>query len=267
MPDRPVCLITDPGNWEWFKKTEIGQAYVDKAFDDVVLSDPGKQDNKRTHYDSPWHRFTSEFRNGNKHRVFNLTPYDQTLLLDIDYIVQNSSLDFVFDTDSEVTLFHKAESLIGELPAKPQQFLNDRGIPMLWSTAVYFDRRASLTKTFFELWSHIAENYEFYKFLYGFPGTMYRTDFCVSIAAHILNGMGEGELIDDFPMPMINMSQHDDIATIKSIDEWIYLVNDRQANWEDSLTKISGENVHVMNKRAIERHFDTIMALLDGEEE
>jgi len=267
MPDLPVCLITSHGDWEWFKKNFKGtDKQLAGAFDEVILSEPGHQKNQRSHYDSPWYQFVSEFRNGNKHRVFDLSPYDQTLLLDIDYIVQNDQLEYVFDSDSSVTLFHRAENLIREQPAPAQQYLNDYGIPMLWSTVIYFNKEHELSKLFFDLWAHIASNYEFYRFLYNFPGKMFRTDFCVSIAAHIINGMREGELIEDFPHPMIYMSQKDDIAKINSADDWIYMVNDREQAWENSLTRISGENVHVMNKRAIERHYDELMKALDGDQ-
>lgn len=92
---------------------------------------------------------------------------------------------------------------------------------------------------------------------------MYRTDYCVSVAKHIMNGMGAGDIIDDFPQPMINMSQHDDIAKINSVNDWTYLVNNRKENWENSLTRITKENVHVMNKRSLERNFDMIMQKLD----
>lgn len=262
MPGHEICLITDAGTWEWSKTSSHWQ-YAEQAFDEIVLVDPDIRVNQRTHYDSPYHKFTSEFKNGNKHKVFQYTPYDKTLLLDIDYIVQNDSLAYVFDTDNAVTLFQSAESLIGEPPALPQQHLHDYGIPMLWSTAIYFDKTQSLTKLFFETWEHISKNYDFYKFHYGFPGKMYRTDYCVSIATHMLNGMGHGDLIDKFPTSMINMSQHDDIVSINTVDEWGYLVNDRQENWKDTLTLIQKENVHVMNKRALDRNFDDIMAALE----
>jgi len=264
MPNQSTCLITDSGTWDWFSKGSY-KDLADETFDDVVLVEADKKVNKRTHFDSPYFKFTSDFKNGNKHRVFNLTPYDKTLLIDIDYVMQNNSLEYVFDTDNAVTLFHNAESLIGEPPALPQQKLSDQGIPMLWSTAVYFDKHNSLTEMFFEIWQHVSENYNFYKFLYGFPGTMYRTDFCVSIATHMMNGMGTGELINNFPMPLINMSQHDDIAKINSADAWVYLVNNRRENLEDAMTLIERENVHVMNKRSLDRNFDDIMAALDNE--
>jgi len=261
MPNREVCLITNTGTWDWFRRSPFSQ--YEHAFDDIVLIEPSERWNERTHYDSPYYKFVSEFKNGNKHRVIDYTPYDRTLLIDIDYVIQNSSLDYVFDTDSAVTLFHRAESLDRQPPPHSHQELNSLGIPQLWSTAVYFDKNSSTSQMFFDIWGHVADNYDFYRFLYGFTGSMYRTDYAVSIATHIMNGMGQGELIEDFPMPLINMGQKDNIVKINGADEWVYLINDREQNWEDTPTLIKGENVHVMNKRAIERNFDDIMEALD----
>jgi hypothetical protein len=127
----------------------------------------------------------------------------------------------------------------------------------------YFDKHNELTTMFFDIWAHVSEHYGFYTFLYGFPGHMYRTDFCVSIAAHIMNGMGTGDTIDDFPMPMINMSQFDDVVKINKVDEWSYLVNDRKENWKNTLLLSRRENIHVMNKSSLERQFNNIMEALD----
>jgi len=256
MPGYPICLITDDASWKWFVESDD---YIDDdLFDTIVFTDQPSSDNKRLHKDSPYTKFVSAFKNGNKHRINEFTPYDKTLLLDIDYIIQNNDLAYVFDSDSSVALFHNAEDLIGRPPHVAQQRLNDIGIPMLWSTVVYFDKHDEISKLFFDLWAHVADNYDFYRFTYGFTGEMFRTDFCVSIACHILNGMGAGNIIDDFPSPMIYMSQLDDIVSINDITDWIYLVNDRLVEWDDSLTRIVNENVHVMNKRALERHFNDL---------
>jgi hypothetical protein len=207
----------------------------------------------------------SEFKNSNKHQVAEYTPYDKTLLIDVDYIIQNNDLDYVFDTDTEVALFHNAESLHGLPPADTERWLNLAGIPMKWSTVIYFDKHQELSKLFFETWAHIAANYDFYKFLYGFSSNMYRTDFCVSIASHILNGMGEGELIADFPSNLINMNQRDDIAKINAIDDWVFLINDRAENWKDTTTRIKSENIHVMNKRSLDRFYAYLNQAFDKE--
>jgi hypothetical protein len=264
MPGYPVCLITDQDTWDFYIENHAPLA-DDAPFDQHVLTDDGTTDNRRLHYDSPYSHFVSEFKNSNKHKVIKYTPYDRTMMIDIDYIIQNDSLAYVFDSDESVVMFHKAENLIGQPPAEPQQRLHPTGIDMLWSTVMYFDRTDPTAQMFFELWDHIQADYNFYQFLYGFPSGMYRTDFCVSIATHIMHGMAGGDVIGEFPAKMINMSQRDDIATINAADQWVYMVNDNVEQWKNSLTLIARENVHVMNKRALERHFDDIMIALDKE--
>lgn len=263
MPTQKLCVITDSASWDWYTTTRDGER-AEMLFDDIVLTNPTPFKNKRVHYDSPYTKFVSDFKNRNKHKVFDYSPYDRTLLLDIDYIVQNNSLEFVFDTDSSVALFHDAETLVGKKPHPNQQYLSETGIPHLWSTVIYFNKNHTLTEQFFKLWAHVADNYEFYSFLYGFSSEMFRTDFCVSIATHILNGMGPGELIDDLPQKMIYMSQKDDIVKVNGPDDWVYMVNDRQEEWKDTVTRIANENVHVMNKRALERHYEDLVAALES---
>jgi hypothetical protein len=262
MVNNNTCLITDQGTWDWISQSQ-SKAMIDSAFDEVILTQGEHKSNLRVHHDSPWTKFRSEFRNSNKHKILEYTPFDKTLLLDIDYIVQNNNLDYLFDSNEEISMYHNATNLDNQLPKEPEQRLKPYGIPMLWSTVVYFDKRSELAKLFFDTWAHVAENYDFYKFLYGFPPGLYRTDFCVSIAAHILNAQGTGELVSNFAdESMIYMSQKDDIVQVTDIDEWIYLVNDRTENWKDILTRVKSENVHVMNKRALDRHYDQIMRLL-----
>lgn len=264
MKHNNVSLITDNSTWRWMNQSHSKET-SDSVLDQVIMTDIDHGSNMRLHYDSPWTKFNSEFKNSNKHEIINYTPYDRTLFLDIDYIVQNNNLDYVFESDEAVVMYHDAVNLRNLEPGPNEQALKPYGIPMIWSTVVYFDKHNSLTQLFFDTWAHVKENYDFYKFLYGFPGNLYRTDYCVSIAAHILNGMGPGNVIGNFDdKRMIYMSQRDEIVKLNSPDEWIYLVNNRLENWKDTVTSISRENVHVMNKRALDRHFNTLMEMLNG---
>jgi hypothetical protein len=262
MKHNNVTLITDEGTLGWIRQ-QFSEDVVDANIDNVILTDIDHGSNIRLHYDSPWTKFKSEFKNSNKHKIIEYTPYDRTLMLDIDYIVQNNNLDYIFDTDQAVTMYHDAINLRNLDPGLYEQDLKPYGIPMLWSTVVYFDKHNPLTQLFFDTWAHVKDNYDFYKFLYGFPGKMYRTDYCVSIAAHILNGMGTGELIDNFyDEKMIYMSQRDDIATVNEVDEWVYIVNNRAENWKNIVARVNKENVHVMNKRALDRQCEKLMEML-----
>ena len=259
MKNNNTCLITTEGDFKWLQ--EQNQALADKAFDEVVITNDKHADNVRVHYDSPWTTFNSHFQNSNKHLINKYSPFDKTLLLDIDYIIRNDNLDYLFEQDSvNVGMYDSAQDLRGELPHLYEQYLNPVGIPMWWSTVVYFDR-SETSDMFFDIWAHCQQEYSFYKFLYNMPGNMYRTDFCVSIAAHIMHGMtSDGTLLHRIiDGPMQYMDQKDDIVEVTSATDWTFLANDRKEAWKDILTRNYRQNLHVMNKRAIERQYSKLL--------
>jgi hypothetical protein len=264
MTNNNVCLITDQPTWDNMCGIYSTEA-IDAVFDEVVIAEVPKTSNSRIHRDSPWSSFTNEFRNRNKHLIIDYTPYDQTLLIDIDYIMQNNYFDYLFDTDQSVAMYHNAHNLIGKAAAPDDTWLNPAGIPMLWSTVIYFDKHSDDARQFFDMWAFVGENYDFYRMLYGFYGSLFRTDYCVSIASHILNGMRSGSFVNNFSDgAMINMSQCDDIAAVHSWNDWTYLSNNRDMEWNDNLVRIKSENVHVMNKMALLRSYDELMGELHG---
>lgn len=262
MKNNNTCLITTQGDFEWLESVH-GEELVDRAFNEVVITNDKHPENVRMHFDSPWTQFSSHFQNNNKHMVNKYSPFDKTLLLDIDYIVRNNNLDYLFEQDDiHVGMYDAAQDLRCDPPHIYEQYLNPVGIPMLWSTVVYFDR-SDTSDMFFDIWAHCQQEYSFYKFLYNMPGNMYRTDFCVSIANHIMNGMASGNMLHTIiDGPMQYMDQKDDIVEIKTADDWIFLANDREQNWVNILARNYKQNLHVMNKRAMDRHFDQMIKVV-----
>ena len=99
------------------------------------------------------------------------------------------------------------------------------------------------------------------------PGKLFRTDYCVSIATHILNGMTSGDTISNIAnRPMINMSQKDDIIELKDNKDWIFLCHDIHEPWKNILVRHSLTDIHVMNKRALERHAHQVIENIFGPE-
>ena len=253
--DVPVTVITDAGSLSWAKQS-LKDYKLEDWFDNIVETKDEMKDNVRKHYDSPWSSFDAQFSNSNKHKIWEYSPYDQTLLLDIDYIVRNNYLNHVWDNYTGVGMFRDAKSIRNEAPAPRETWLFDAGVKMWWSTVIYFDRTES-SKLFFDTWAHCAENYEFYRYLYNFPSKLFRTDYCVSIATHILNGMLENDVINEFPGEMYFLDQKDDIIEVRD-SEWICLSHDREEQWKNILVNHSAIDLHVMNKRAIDRQWQTL---------
>ena len=247
----PVCMITDNGTYNWMLESQ-SESDIDTYIDYIKITNDEFKDNLRTHKDSPWSEFTAKFQNSNKHKIWEYSPFEQTLLMDTDYIVKNDFLLQSFNNPG-VSMYNNAVSTRNDPPHRNEVLLYPSGIKMWWSTVVYFDR-SEFSKMFFDLWDHVADNYEFYQFLYNFPGGLFRTDYCVSIAVHILNGMEESTTIDNFDdMPMHYISQDDDIIDINDKQDWICLGCDQKENWKNILIKHSNLDLHVMNKRALLR--------------
>jgi len=249
--DLPITVITDAGTYNWLKQKPDGVAQAKKFIDNIIITEEDLKLNHRKHWDSPWSSFNAPFFNSNKHKIWEYSPYEQTLLLDIDYMIRSDSLLQSFSHEG-VCMFDEALDLRSDKPGSRERYLFDGGIPMWWSTVVYFDR-TSTSKLFFDTWAHVADNYEFYQYLYNFPGRLFRTDYCVSIAVHILNGMTTGDSINNFPGALLNMDQKDDIVEIREND-WIMLSNDKQKQWQNIVVKVTDQDIHCMNKRAILRH-------------
>lgn len=256
--NQPVCLICDEGTWAWLNESH-DEAEVNKWIDEVVITKDKPQTNMRKHFDSPYASFVAQFTNSNKHKIWEYSPYEKTLLIDIDYMICSGFLNNFWDMPG-ISMFSNSKTLTNEEMAARETYLYDAGIPMWWSTVIMFDR-SELSKLFFDTWTHVAENYAFYQYLYNFPGKLFRTDYCVSIVVHILNGMTPGDIINDFGgVPLMNMMQQDDLVEVRD-EDWIFLVNNRKEEWKNILTKIKNTDVHVMNKRALHRQWDAIMGV------
>lgn len=252
MSNNKTCLVTDEGTYSWLKDS-IDSKWHETCFDHVVIAGTLDNSNPRRHFDSPWSEFTAPFHNSNKDQIFEYTPFERTILLDIDYIIQNNFYDYLFDSEVPVAMHRTAHYLEQQQPYMNEISLSDGGIHHWWSTVVYFDQSYE-SKVFFDTWAHVKENWDYYSLLYQFPPALFRTDFCVSIATHLLNGYNENNFVHDFMgVPMKNMDQKDDIIKINGLNDWALLSHSRSEQWKNLLVRNQDYNLHAMNKRAIGR--------------
>ena len=96
-----------------------------------------------------------------------------------------------------------------------------------------------------------------FKFLYKFPGTLYRTDFCVSIACHIMSN-SENSDWHDFKDVMYFSDQKDEIYEFNE-GTYSILANNQKENWKDIPVAWKDVDIHMMNKRAVDRQSKKII--------
>jgi hypothetical protein len=256
MPDYPVVLVTNQQSLEHCKNTH-GHLMMAAAFDDIVLTNPEYERNMRLHYDGAYHSFNAQFTNTNKHDIYNLSPFDETILIDTDYLCGNNNLSKLFGGQHDVAMFRDARNLRCEEPFTTERWLHYAGIRMWWSTVVYW-RKSEEAEHFFNIWSAVKKNWEYYRFLYKFPGTLYRTDYSASIAAHMCDGWTDGGFIGQIPNFMRYQDQRDDIVEVLGPNHWVMMSN-LPEEWKNMVVEIKGEDVHLMNKKSILRNYDKIM--------
>ena len=258
LKNNRTALLTDAGTIEHATKT-IPKDLLDYAFDEIVVEDITHAKNSRRHWDSPWSEFNSQFSNGNKHNVYSLTPFDKSIMIDVDYIVGSPLLDTVFDTTYDFALYRNAHGLRNQQPHHEEQRLHPLGIDMWWSTVIYW-QKSPQAKLFFDTWQHDKDNYDYYKFLYKFPGNMFRTDYASSIAIHIMNGQIENNTTMSLPPgSMKYMDQKDNLVEVRGKNDFLFVSPLTNEPWKTLAVASKNEDIHMMNKRAMLRHYDRFL--------
>jgi len=254
LKNNKFCLITDDGSLSYMKQL-YSPKKLEKVLDVIMITDDpleemGDEKNIRQHFDSPWTEFKAPFINNNKHEVFTITPFKKTILIDLDYLAMSNMLDTFFELDTPIGMFVNARNIRGNNPLWKEIWLHNAGIKMKWSTVIAFDKSEE-AKTFFDMWEYVKENYNYFKFLYGFPKGLYRTDYCVSIASHIMSDSKESNWYN-FNERMYFSDQKDEIY---DFNDGIYsiMANDQKENWKDIPVTWRDVDIHMMNKRSISR--------------
>jgi len=141
-----------------------------------------------------------EWKNKGRSQAYDASPYDETLLIDADYLILDQDLKAIFDIVGDYMLFDK--NLYATDPSISET-MGTYSLPFVWATAVFF-RKTERAKKLFDLVKVIEKNYPYYRALYNIEVGNYRNDYAFAIAHYILNGysMSDKEYI---PWPMITV--------------------------------------------------------------
>jgi hypothetical protein len=154
-----------------------------KNFDQVIVVD--KDIGNRKFYQE--YNKVSDWHNTSRPSVYDLSPYDQTLVLDADYVVNSQQLSKLLDSDRDF-LCHRLAYDVTE--STTDSWLNQFGKfkwPMAWATVMYF-KKSLYSKSVFDAMTMIKNNWQHYRNLYQISNQLYRNDFALSIALNIING-------------------------------------------------------------------------------
>ena len=245
--DIPVTIATD--SIDYLKST-----FGTSDFDKVITLEYTAEDNQRYYFDGALSKKAASFKNNDRSTVYDLTPYDETLLMDTDYIISNDLLKSCFELTSDFMLYKKSSDIANVRDESEFNKISNTSIDFYWATVVFF-RKTETNKIFFDLVTHIEQEWNHYRRVYQITSGLFRNDFAFSIAIHIMNGFQLGDFAQQLPGSMLYTTDKDILWKLNA-DEMLFLIEKKDYLGEYTALKTSGQTIHVMNKISLGRIID-----------
>lgn len=125
--------------------------------------------------------------NANRYQAFDVTPYDETIVIDSDYIVNSDQLNLLFEQEHDFLCHRSVYDVANKNSLAPYETFGQTKMPHYWATVLFF-RNSEFSLNMFNLIQMVKENYAYYSKLYKFSPNPFRNDYAVSIAMSIAYG-------------------------------------------------------------------------------
>lgn len=237
----PVTLVTDQ---------KVNLAYSE-IFDEIIIIDASDRliNQQKIFSNARYEHLRLTYKNSMQLYCYEYSPYEKTIMLDTDYLVFSDRLLSIFNCNLPFMANYRSMHIGHESDYSTKS--SGGNLPTLWSTVIYFDR-SNYSKTLFDLVSFIRENWQYYYSLYGITTSMYRNDYVLGIAHHIMQGSRKNIFENNIDNGIAMLLGTSDIIDMPSIDNLTVLVETKKRN-EYILGNWSKIDLHVQNKWAIEK--------------
>lgn len=185
-----------------------------------------------TRYDIDTGKFI-QWRNYGRHCAYDLSPYHETLVIDVDYLVLDDTINKIFDTEWDYILSRESVALTTDWPKN----MGENSLPYVWATVFAF-RKTNRAKLYFDLIGRIQRNYGYYCVLFNVKERNFRNDYAFSMADIILNGY----MLDKKSIPSSIITIDQPINSIELRNKKI-VAKDKTKSYVLPIT-----NLHIMSK-------------------
>ena len=232
----PVAVVTDRAD-----------ADRNRSFDQVIKALP---DTGGTRYFEDYEA-TVSWHNAGRTDAYTLSPWDQTLVLDADYVVASDQLKILLDSNQEFLAHALAYDITGTNNFSGLNHYGEHHMPMSWATVMMF-RRSTHAELIFDCMQMIRANWRHYKDLYRISSSTYRNDHALSIALGIVNG--QTLEYPSIPWALASVTpEHAVTRTAKDCYRIDYVDQEKRPRW----TTIHNQDFHAMGKRHLEKIIET----------
>ena len=247
----PVSLISD-------RQTilDVHSKYSALPFDQIIeVAAPIKDNQRRLNGE------IKDFINSNRSSVWDLTPYDRTLVIDSDFLIFSDELSKYWNNHHDFLITPGMMNLQESTIAAAEYPISPYSINMLWATNIMFTKNAT-TKMLFDLVAYIRQEYKYYAELYDFDHSQFRNDFAFSLACHIMSAYGLDQWQGDLPIPAFFLDTAE-IVNIKENGQITFLSKDLTKLNNYLVIRSKDQDVHIMNKHSILSNINQLLELAD----
>ena len=223
ITDRCISLIERNLNLPVTVVTDADTKGRIKSNCDTRVIDVEKNNTKLT---KPWY-------NLERHLAFDHSPYDRTVVMDVDYFCYSDKILRLLQSDNDF-LVHKSAHEV--LNMEEMRYDREAMLDLVWATVLIFNKTPR-TRAIFDTVKLVKENYVHYCNLYRITYKNFRNDYAFAIALNQINGHRECDVIPD------------SIATVRADAEIIELKhNGAVIKYNDKIISLQDQDLHFLNK-------------------
>ena len=189
---------------------------------------------------------TVTWYNAGRTDAYALTPWDQTLVLDADYVVASTDLRRVLECNTDFMCHKTAMNMSTGYPLAGLNVFGQHNMPMYWATVMMF-RRSNTAQYIFDCMQMIRNDWQHYRDLYHINNQTYRNDFALSIALGIVSG--HTGHVDEIPWPLMSVMPD---TTLTEIAPDAYSIVYQDSSSQLRQTGWYGTDFHAMGKKHLE---------------
>jgi hypothetical protein len=207
----------------------------------IVTGNPPIGNNRRHFTDVG----TVDWHNLNRMDAYSLTPFDQTLVLDADYVVASNQLKTILDCNQNFMCHRTAYDVTGLQTFDDLNVFGQYRFPMWWATVMMF-RRSRQAQLIFDSMTMIRDNWTHYRNLYSNNVATYRNDHALSIALNIENG--HTLTTTDIPWNLASLTPEHQLTQLGEDHYRVdFVTADKRPRW----IELNSQDFHAMGKQQL----------------
>lgn len=227
-----------------------------ELFDKIISNGATNYQTRRCH-DGAMYSKEIFWNNLCRSDCFDLSPYNETLVLDTDYIVSSDNLNHIWNNKQDFLIYRYSYDLAQWRDTSSFTYINPYAVPFYWATAFYF-KKTQENRSLFRLVKHIRDNWSYYRILYLIDSPVFRNDFAFSIAIHMMNGSMDSFSFSSLPGKLYYTLDRDVLLDLQG-STFKFLIEKEKYHGEYTLAKAENLDIHVMNKFSLSRIIDGVL--------